>query len=244
MKTLKPWDISLFGQINLPDVVGELKDKEGFSVNRGIRVLDMPVYMPGIGWRVPKEHRQFIEVIAKATHYEMKVNNDIKDFYCYITVDQKPCNPCVSQRRSGCHSDAFIPNHKGEQVDITAENGCHIPNVGLVDRTYLCYDSMPTEFFAGPFTINGDCENVLNNFDIVASTQHPIIYPAYNVLCIDPYDVHRAAINKTSEIIQRTFIKVSFSRIRFNRKLNTHNDLFDYDWAMVERGKERNHRFS
>ena len=46
----KYWDIDYYNEKNLPVVVGELKDKEGFSSRyqgRGLRFLDLPIHIPG-----------------------------------------------------------------------------------------------------------------------------------------------------------------------------------------------------
>src|SRR3989344_3102009 len=244
------WDIRRFSEGNhLPVKLGDIANRTEFSEQCGIRVLDMPIYIPGQGWAIPENLSQFKEAIEMAAIHEAVVNPDIDDYYVYITVDQKTVVPGKTQRRAGWHSDAYITDETGRQLDVKAENAVDIKRQDgrLVDRTYIASDGLPTWFLPGPFPIEGDpqdCDQVLNNFDKMAEGQEPITYPSYMLSVLDPYDVHTSAPNLTGEEVKRTFIKISFSKQIYNREVNTRNPLLEYNWVMVsaDKSKRRQHR--
>lgn len=247
--TAQTWDVELFGYHNMPVILGELQDKEAFSLDSGIRVLDMPIKMPDQGWAITPDVLQFYEAIQRASYHEQLINPFYDSCYCYITVDQKPVEPGKSQRRPGWHSDAYITDEQGTQLDVVPENAAYLHQMEgqLVDRTYVASDAMPTRFLPGPFPLHNvdpnDCEAVQASFDEMAQGQIPVTYPDYALLCLDPYDVHAAVANTTDETLSRTFVKIAFSLHQYNREGNTHNHLFDYEWEMIPRepGK-RSHR--
>lgn len=242
----KLWDIREFSKVNLPEVVCRINDQERFSQNNGIRVLDLPIYMPDQGWRIPKLiARQFMNAIHAAAVCEDKFDGGyMNDHYVYITIDQKTVLAGKTGRRAGAHSDAYI-ERSNEQVDVTLENADIIAReIGEVSHTYIVTDCLPTEFFDVPFPIEQtECNQVLKTFDEIADRSTPILYPAYTLLRLDPYVVHRCAV--CHKDTPRTFVKISFSRKRYNRQGNTHNNLFDYAWKLEPRYKEtRNHPFN
>lgn len=246
---IKYWNIKDFNRKNLPINVGRLRSKKIFSKPKGIRFLDMPIRMPRQGWAIPLGLSQFKEVIFKAAEYERITNPNFYNLYVYITVDQKNVKPNKSQRRPGCHSDAYITDELGTQMDVVAENRKYIEKQKgeLVENTYICYDKLPTEFFPGPFSLKDtkNCDKVLKNFDQTSKKQKPIKYPSHTLLRLNPYDIHRASINETGKTLKRTFVKISFSKKKYNRKGNTINTLFNYKWKMIPRNpKKRGHRYA
>jgi hypothetical protein len=236
----KVWDIAQFDAVNLPEVVGEVDPS--FSDFQGIRVLDMPIHMPGQGWAIPDYiQEQFGEMIQQVIDAESRFGDFEQDHYVYITVDQKMVNAGKTGRRPGAHSDAYI-EQKGEQFDITTENADVVAaEQGEVSHTYICADVFPTEFFRARFPLTDtSCEGSLQTFDEIAETAEVVTYPAYTVLRLDPFVVHRSAV--ADRDTQRTFVKVSVSRKRYARQGNTRNEAFDYDWSLTARSPhERNH---
>jgi hypothetical protein len=234
----KLWDLRCFDAINLPEVIGTVTPQP-FSLPNGIRVLDLPLHLPEQGWRIPGYLKQFHDVIALAQLSEQKYG-DLKNLFCYITVDQKPIAAGKTQRRAGAHSDAYIEAH-GVQVDVTEQNrDILLAEVGEVSHTYLCYDALPTEFFQARFPLHEpECQEAMQTFDQIASVSPIVTYPAYTVLRLDPYVVHRAAVAQNDTT--RTFVKISFSRKRYNRAGNSINSLFTYNWDFVPRDNYRNH---
>ncbi len=241
---MQDWNVGEFDQPHLPVVIGPLKDKAGFSKQKGIRLLDMAVRMPGQGWAIPKELEQFKESIQMAWNHERAINPDIDNYYVYVTVDQKLVQPNKTQRRPGYHSDAF------ETSETTDEHS-------KVDNTYIVYDAIPTLFQPGPFPLKGkvdpeDCEAVLKYFDKKSEGKPPITYPPHTMVKLTPYDIHTPAVNETGKTVERTFIKISFSKKPYNLIGNRINDtpdakgkpILDYSgWEWVERDPHaRNHR--
>ncbi len=236
---MRKWDISEFDNPNLPAVIGSLENRVAFSVQKGWRILDMAIRMPGQGWAIPKELEPYKEAIQKAVEHERTVNPDFNEYYVYITVDQKKIEPEKSQRKGGYHSDAYVTQEtKVIEGDV------------VVDHTYLISDSkeLPTLFQPGPFSLKGidpeDCAKVLQTFDTVSEGKEPVTYPPYTVVKLTPFDIHSAKVNKTGMALERTFIKISFSREKYNLVGNQINPNFDYgDWVwMLRDPKIRNHR--
>lgn len=226
------WNVEYYNRENLPVVIGELVDKKGFSKflsQKGLRFLDLPIHMPGQGWRIPTELEQFKEVIAMAVEHERILNPTFEnDHYVYITVDQGVVPPKESQRRAGFHGDSYRRiDTKNKQVTVP------------VDYLYVVYDNCPTRFVKGPFSFQDiDPENseaVLAKFSSIAEKQKPVLYPNYTLVRMDPYCVHDAGTNETDQSVNRTFVKISVSKVKYAHLGNAKNNLFIYDWPMVPR---------
>lgn len=230
----KYWNIDYYNDKNLPVIVGTLNDTQSFSSRyreQGLRFLDLPIYMPGQGWRIPTELEQLKQVIKMAVDHERLCMPDFeKNHYVYITVDQGWVEPHTSQRRAGWHGDSYrkIDSHK-------------TPSHTLVDHVYVVCDACPTLFLEGPFPLDGvnpeDVDAVQKKFADLAKDKKRITYPSYTLLRLDPYCVHDAGINTGNDRLYRTFVKISFSKTKYAHLGNAHNNLFTYDWPMVPRHK-------
>lgn len=236
----KQWDIAEFNKVNLPDIVGEVQP-DAFPIFRGVRCLDMPLYMPKQGWKIPQEIADFTPIVDMIRAHESRYGDFEADHYVYITIDQKTVAAGKTRRRSGAHSDAYIETHNA-QLDITLENADYIAKqAGEVSHTYIVYDCLPTEFFKAKFPlVKTDCTSSLQTFDAIAEKSVVVTYPPYTVLKLDPYVVHRCSV--CEKATERTFVKVSISRKKYARQGNTINPLFQYNWLMTKRSPhERNH---
>lgn len=239
MKKRKIWNIEEFNKINLPEVLDFKVDKKRFSEDNKIRVLDLPIFMPEQGFKIPDYLEQFKDIIEAVYNYEKQY--DLKDHYIYITVDQKEVKSGNTGRRAGAHSDAYIEK-ENVQVDVISENVEVIKKEkDEVSHTYIVTDTLPTEFFEEKFPLTKtDCEGSIKTFNEIAENAKIITYPVYTILKLDPYVIHRSAISNIDQ--KRTFVKISFSKKRYSRKGNTINPEFDYNWKMKDRQKEiRNH---
>lgn len=235
----RPWNVQLFNQVNLPEVIGTV-NADSFSEQNNIRVLDMPIYMPGQGWAIPGEITQFLETIRLAVMSERRYGHFEKDHYVYITVDQKVVREGKTSRRAGAHSDAYI-EFANQQIDITDKHADVVAQEhGEVSHTYIIYDSVPTEFFNAPFPlVDSSDAGSLKTFDEIAATAPIVTYPTHTLLRLDPYVVHRCAVVPKDHY--RTFVKVSISKKKYARQGNTINPEFKYDWTMgVRSPSERN----
>jgi len=241
MKRRKLWDISEFNKINLPEVVGKISEKREFSAKNNIRVLDMPIFMPGQGWKIPRGLHQFSEIVKMVIDHESNYGQFEDDHYVYITVDQKMVKHGQTGRRAGAHSDAYVEENN-QQIDITTKNSAMVgKQKGPVSHTYIVADCIPTQFFKEKFPLDKtDCESSLKTFDEIAATAPVVTYPEYTVLKLDPYVVHRCGTH--FEDVYRTFVKVSVSRKKYAREGNTRNIMFRYDWELTARSPDkRNH---
>jgi fructose-1,6-bisphosphatase/inositol monophosphatase family enzyme len=231
------WDIESYNRPNRPALVGWLPEeaRADFSTQRGDRVQDLAFRMPGQGWRLPSLLAPHLCAIRIAVETERAVNPDFADhedaYHAYITIDQKIVEPHRTQRRQGFHGDAFM----------TPENA-DLSHPALTENTYLVCDALPTEFKPGPFDIADvypDIAACLGRFDEVAARQPTVTLPPYAVVRITPFDVHSPSVNHSDEAVRRTFVKITFSRERFNREGNACNPLFRYDnWFWVPRRAE------
>jgi fructose-1,6-bisphosphatase/inositol monophosphatase family enzyme len=228
------WSIQSYNQVNHPAVVGPMpaESRAIFSEQRGDRVQDMAFLMPGQGWRLPRLLLPYLDAIRIAIETERAINEDFLSnedgYHAYITIDQKVVEPHRTQRRQGFHGDAFM----------TPENA-DLGRPTLTENTYLVCDRLPTEFKPGPFDISNvypDIPACLAHFDELSAAQRTVTLPPYAVVRITPYDVHSPAVNHSDQALRRTFVKITFSRERFNRIGNAANPLHDYDsWFWVPR---------
>lgn len=230
--TNKHWNVDFFDQKNEPVKIGVVEDPNLFTSKRngvGLRFLDMPIYMPNQGWRIPPELEQFKEVILKSVNFERIANpNFEKDSYVYITVDQGEVEPHKAQRRTGWHGDSYLKiDTRHRKVDVAC------------DHVYVVANNCPTPFLPGPFPFKEvDPENidaVLAHFANIAKDQIPNYYPNYSILRLDPYCIHNVGFNNTDQSIFRTFVKISVSKSKYCKLGNARNPLFTYDWPMVPR---------
>lgn len=238
----KVWNIEEFNKVNLPEVIGSITNRNRFSEFNRTRVLDLPIHMPGQGWKIPSEINNFLEPIKLAAKAESRFGDFLNTHYVYVTIDQKVVQAGKTGRRAGAHSDAYIEVDE-EQLDLIAENADAIAKEKQeVSHTYVIADQVPTEFFNAKFPlVDSSCNGgSLKTFDEIAEKAEIITYPGYTLLRMDPYVVHRSAL--VTETMERTFMKISFSRKKYARKGNTVNPGFEYDWELTARSPDkRNH---
>lgn len=143
--------------------------------------------------------------------------------YMYITAKRLYVTEGSNMNRPGWHSDGF----------------------GTPDINYIWCDSVPTEYIETHLTdVSEDCDESLKQFEQVAETHRALggvktVEP--NVLYrLDESVIHATGVHKGTPII-RTFIKISFSKEKYNLNGNSHNYLIDYLWDMKDRDVNRNH---
>ena len=217
------FDKKNFSVAHTPIVIGEVHDEEKFSDIRDLRVLDCPIKFPGIKeYRIPKPLNQFDEVIAKIASYEHAINPNIDQFYAYLTVDQGRVEADECQRTPGCHVDGF--------------QGARINPKRLINRSYIVYDRVPPVFYVQEFEtehLDEAKHDFFLSFDEQAKEDCAIRFDPYSIILSNAYSVHRS--DSVSYPIYRTFFRLSYDTVVFDRFGNTHNDMFDYDWNMITR---------
>lgn len=242
------WDTRHFNEAgHLPEVLERLKNPESFAFYRHLRVLDLCIKAPGQAWAVPAEiDRNIVEPLSIAVSEEALVSGHEAE-YCYVTLDQDPVLPGMTQRREGWHSDAYISNQHGRQLDVVPDNLEHFPEGQLVERTYVVYSTLPTQFADGPWALQDpvDCDQVLWDFNQQVEGKIKVEFPPFWMLKLDPYCVHACQQNTTNLNVGRTFLKIQFSSHKYNRTGNTLNNEIDYrgwNWVVRDPAK-RAHRY-
>jgi len=208
---------------NAPKLVAELKceSEEMFfyqylpirMVDKGSAIL-LPNQLEFLRDLVNEAAKDFINEFGSEEYYKS---------YMYLTAKRLYVRTGKNLNREGWHSDGF----------------------GTNDINYIWCDSVPTLYFDEKIeNIPTECSAVLNLFDDLgfeAFLKKETKTIKTNALYrLDETVIHSVAYYIGEPII-RTFVKVSFSRDKYNLKGNSHNYLFDYEWEMKDRELERNH---
>ncbi len=216
------WDIDSLATVREPVVIASVADRIKFSNPKSIRILDMPIKFPGEDYRLPLETIQFIATIQSIIDYEHSINTNVDDYYVYLTVDQGFIKDGEIQRRQGCHVDGF--------------QGARVTKKLPINRSYVVSDEVPTAFYIQPFHVE-QLDDRYHNFFLAFDNQaqpDKVWHPRpYDIVLMDAFTVHKAEV--TPRPIYRTFLRLSYTMRIFDRKGNTHNPLFNYEWNMVTR---------
>lgn len=195
--------------------------------------LYLPVVMPGTpGVRLPDRLRFLREIVYEALRRENHVGAFTEDRYVYVTARHGYASPGNPLNRPGWHCDGF----------------------GTEDVNYIWTDRFPTRFATGDFGVVSE-DHVLSakHFDALcgAAIGYGGVF-AYHAGTIeineaepntlyrlDPFVVHSTPIIPAPGG-ERSFLKISFSRDKYNLRGNSHNHLFGYEWHMWDRAEIRN----
>lgn len=212
-----------FAHPHIPILIDSLDEKKRFSNHNDIRVLDCPIKFPGSSdYRVPQELIQFEEAICKIVSYEHSINTNTKDYYAYITIDQKPLKAFSFHRTPGCHVDGF--------------QGAKFVDKKYVARSYIAYNTLPTKFFAQSFRtdyLSERTDNFFLAFDDQAEDESIVKFDPFNIILMNAYTVHMSDLSFLPT--KRTFLRITFDTVKYDRLGNTKNNCFDYRWSMSYR---------
>jgi len=136
--------------------------------------------------------------------------------YVYLTAKHLFVKENKNFNREGWHSDGFMTD----------------------DINYIWSDKFPTDFVFGEFNIIQDDTKSLIEFDLIGNNHENVNYPENALLRLDQFVIHKCADIYSSGL--RQFVKISFSKDKYDLIGNSHNYLFDYNWEMRERKKDRN----
>lgn len=139
-----------------------------------------------------------------------------KDSYIYLTAKSLWQMPNCSFNRKGYHSDGFLTD----------------------DINYIWSDCNPTIFNTSNFNLSLDDKLSLNEMEQQSDVVNDISFGDDTLLRLNQFNIHRVA--DTDKGGMRTFIKVSFSKDKYDLIGNSHNYLLDYSWSMLKRKVERN----
>lgn len=147
-------------------------------------------------------------------------HNDYR-YNCYVTIKRGYVQPHTYGNRAGWHIDGF----KSDQ------------------HNFMWFDSMPTEVCEGEFVLSDDHNLSLYEMDTQSFTNDTFIHTlSPNTLYeMNQECVHRPTVNKTSDSVLRTFIKITFSKDMFNGFGNAWNYKLPHIKPNKKRKVERNH---
>lgn len=138
------------------------------------------------------------------------------DSYVYITAKRQFIQPGCSYNREGYHCDGF----------------------GTDDINYIWSDMCPTVFNSSDFNLSADDSLSMIEMTEQAKKCNEYVYPNNTLLRLDKYNVHK--VGEITQPCYRTFLKLSFSKDKYNLIGNSHNHLISYNWEMRPRGMNRN----
>jgi hypothetical protein len=181
--------------------------------------LYMPIKLRGEQeYKIPPRLQFLSDIITEVHHTTFACNHEFRDHYVYVTCKTLYVQPGAPGNRPGWHVDGW-----GSGGDLN----------------YIWYNMNPTEFAIQPFAdVPDDDIESMKAFEDQVGIGPYATYPCKTLLRLDEGVVHRVGPVVTSGV--RTFVKVSVSKHRYNLEGNSHNDLLDYKWDMVDRVSMRN----
>jgi len=180
---------------------------------------DMPIKFPkDISCKIEKRLMNYYEVISSSC------NNFIETFgmkeyesrYVYVSVKYLFQKKDCSYNRMGWHSDGFMSD----------------------DITYIWSDKFPTIFNTSNFVLTQNHEASLKEMQEQADEKNNTNYLENTLVRINQYNIHKVA--DVTEDGMRSFVKVSFSKDKFDLLGNSHNYELEYKWDMKLRNTNRN----
>ncbi len=139
--------------------------------------------------------------------------------YIYLTAKCLYVSSGENLNRAGWHCDGFMTD----------------------DINYIWCDCIPTEYVTGQFELVQDHEKSIDQMNRLFYHSETLKCKPNSIYRLDETVIHRCDYNRSRNAVLRHFVKVSFSKEKYNLKGNSHNYLLDYDWEMKERDAHRNH---
>lgn len=137
--------------------------------------------------------------------------------YVYLTVKRQYVSENKSMNRTGYHSDGFLTD----------------------DINYIWSDLNPTIFNTSEFKLSQYDEVSLKEMTDQALLENEIMFPNNSILRLNQFNIHKVNEDYAFEGM-RTFVKVSFSKDKYDLEGNSHNYELNYNWEMKPRKKQRN----
>lgn len=136
--------------------------------------------------------------------------------YVYITAKHLYQMPNTSFNRMGWHSDGFLTD----------------------DINYIWCDKYPTIFNKSEFNLTLDDVISMKEMEEQAIPSNDVTYSENELLRLDQFNIHKVAPVLKGGM--RTFVKISFSKDKYDLVGNAHNHHLNYNWEMKERKEDRN----
>jgi len=136
--------------------------------------------------------------------------------YCYLTAKYMYQPPNCSFNRTGWHSDGFMTD----------------------DINYVWCDKHATVFNKSEFNLTQDDFISMQEMDLQAVAENDITGNDCQLIRLNQFNIHK--VNESHYNGMRTFLKVSFSKDKYDLIGNSKNYLLNYDWQMRDRNNSRN----
>lgn len=214
----KQWDVQeFFKRVHTPVRIGKVTNQDKFTNTPVSRCIHLPIKLPGSDIRIPKEYEHFLEILKDIFNFEVSVNSKWNDLYAYLTIDQGYVPKYNSQRVPGPHVDG-IPQDRNN------------PNSQIIDHAYLVTNAIPTMFYIQKFDMQKydlHKHNFFAIFRALGDESRTITVKPFEIFLMDAYSVHTPT--QTKEDVFRTFVRLEFSYLEFNRQGNSINPYFASD---------------
>lgn len=145
--------------------------------------------------------------------------NVYDEHYIYLTAKCLYIKGGENLNRMGWHCDGFMSE----------------------DINYIWSDQIPTEYVTGEYYLEQDHQKSIDQMNRLFYHSEPLKCKPNSIYRLDETVIHRCDYNRSKEAVLRHFVKISFSKEKYNLKGNSRNYLLDYDWEMKDRGLGRNH---
>lgn len=218
---LQPWDLSHMTEAHPPLRIGTIVDQKAFSAPV-VSVLNMPIKMPGTGFRIPVELAQFKELIQKMIDHEVEINPELEKFYAYITVDQHFVTKGNTHRRGGIHIDGV--------------QGARYPVKLRPEHTYSASDAFGTVFYNQSYDLrklDPAKQHVHAEIERQTRAENAVVADDYGLFFWDSYSPHESNVATSDRM--RTFLRIEFSEKIYDGVGDTVSPLFDYNWQRIDR---------
>lgn len=143
--------------------------------------------------------------------YEKFVGSNI-----YLTAKHQYQTPEKTFNRMGYHADGFLTD----------------------DINYIWSDKSPTVFNKSNFNLTLDDVISMKEMEEQALKENEVTYPINTLLRLNQFNIHKVSENQEEGM--RTFVKISFSKDKYDLIGNSHNYELDYNWEMKPRKQVRN----
>lgn len=217
------WNFNHLLEPHKPVKIGSVENRQAFSKDGVVSVLDMPIKFPGTDYIIPDDLVQFRETIQKIINFEHSANpKAMRHYFAYLTVHQSWVEPGNYQRRPGMHVDGF--------------QGIERPDKEEIEHSYLVFNDVPTVFTNQRYQLNNfdfSKYNLFSELDRQTAPEFEYEATPYDIFFADAYTVHRA--NQATKKVLRTFIRLTYSVAIFDRLGLTDNPLFPYRWERLEK---------
>lgn len=181
----------------------------------------LPIHLQGAtSFAIPERLDRLKDVIDMCCYdFGKNIDRNLNDYYIYLTAKCLYVPSGENLNRSGWHCDGFMSD----------------------DINYIWSDCIPTEYVTGEFELIQDHEKSIDQMYKLFYKSEPLKCKPNSIYRLDETVIHRCDYNKSRNAVLRNFVKISFSKDKYNLKGNSHNYLLDYDWKMFERNTQRNH---